>query len=177
MNLKYSIPNKLYWIDNFLDYNTYKGIHNSIFREREQINFYSTENVWGKFLHKNLVPPMKTELNGYKPIENLITLLKHNPYFTLDELKEVSVNIHYMQKGAGVNWHNDGKWKYGATYYINHRWSENSGGEFMFTDKEGHSWIPVLGNSLVLVKAPLQHKVNPVLNPFIPRISIQIFMK
>ena len=81
MNLKYSIPNKLYWIDNFLDYNTYKNIHNSIFRERKQINFYSTENVWGKFLYKNLVPPMKTEINGYKPIESLITLLKHNPYW------------------------------------------------------------------------------------------------
>jgi hypothetical protein len=47
----------------------------------------------------------------------------------------------------------------------------------MFTDEKGHGWLPVVGNSLILVKSPLEHKVNTVLSPLIPRISIQLFMK
>ena len=42
---------------------------------------------------------------------------------------------------------------------------------------ERFSFLPYVGNSLVIVKAPIQHKVNPVLSPIIPRISVQIFMK
>ena len=47
----------------------------------------------------------------------------------------------------------------------------------MFTDNVGHGWIPVVGNSLIIVKAPIEHKVNPVLTTVMPRISIQIFAK
>ena len=47
----------------------------------------------------------------------------------------------------------------------------------MFTDDNGHGWIPPVGNSLVIIKSPLTHKVNPVLSPIVPRITVQIFMK
>jgi Rps23 Pro-64 3,4-dihydroxylase Tpa1-like proline 4-hydroxylase len=47
----------------------------------------------------------------------------------------------------------------------------------MFTENNGHGWIPPVGNSLVIVKAPISHKVNPILSPVIPRISVQMFMK
>ena len=69
--------------------------------------------------------------------------------------------------------HDDSNFKYGATYYLNNRWNKNWGGEFMFEDK----YIPVVGNSLVIVKAPFSHKVNPVLSSSMPRLSVQIFMK
>ena len=82
-----------------------------------------------------------------------------------------------MSKNSGINWHDDGQWKYGATYYLNNRWHKQWGGEFMFTDSNGHGFLPVVGNSLVIVKAPLPHKVNPVLSPILPRLSVQIFMK
>ena len=99
------------------------------------------------------------------------------PSTLVDDSKEMSPTIHYMKKGSGINWHNDYKWKYGATYYINRRWHPQWGGEFMFTDGAGHGWIPVTGNSLVIIKSPIQHKVNPVLTNIMPRISIQMFMK
>jgi len=82
-----------------------------------------------------------------------------------------------MEKGSGINWHNDKGWKYGATYYLNNRWNNHFGGEFMFRNENGHGFIPVVGNSLVIIKAPLIHKVNPILSPLVPRISIQMFMK
>ena len=81
-----------------------------------------------------------------------------------------------MQKSSGINWHSDETWKYGATYYLNNRWDRQWGGEFMFTNEDGHGYIPVVGNSLVIVKAPLTHKVNPVLTSTMPRISVQVFI-
>ena len=47
----------------------------------------------------------------------------------------------------------------------------------MFADNVAHGFIPITGNSLVIVKSPFKHKVNPVLSPVMPRISVQIFMK
>ena len=176
MHLAYSIPDKLWWIHNFLDKETYKGIHNAIIRERKQINLHSSGGVWPEFLWNNIVPPKRTEVDNYKPFETLKTLVKHNPYFQLGTA-ESRTTIHYMEKNSGINWHNDGKWTYGATYYINHKWHEQWGGEFMFTDGNGHGFLPVVGNSLVLVKAPVTHKVNPVLSPIVPRITVQIFSK
>ncbi len=177
MKLSYSIPGKIWWIHNFLDFNTYKGIHNAIIRERKNINLYDASKIWKKFLYNNLVSPKRVEVSNYPPFEKLKTLVKHNPYFKFPKLEQMSTTIHYMEKGAGINWHDDGGWEYGATYYLNNRWHEQWGGEFMFTDATGHGFLPIVGNSLVIVKAPLAHKVNPVLSPIMPRISVQIFMK
>ena len=50
MQLIYSIPDKLYYIQNFLDYSTYKGIHNSIFKERKTINLHTSKGIWSEEL-------------------------------------------------------------------------------------------------------------------------------
>ena len=177
MKLSYSIPGKIWWITNFLDYSTYKGIHNAIIRERKKINLHTSKGIWGDSLINNIVPPLRNSVNNYPPFEKLKTLVKLNPYFQINDIQSMTTNIHYMNKGSGINWHDDGKWKYGATFYLNHRWHKQWGGEFMFTDANGHGWIPPVGNSLVIVKAPIAHKVNPVLGPIMPRISVQMFMK
>ena len=177
MKLAYSIPGKVWWITNFLDYSTYKNIHNAIIHERKKINLHSTKGLWDDFLIDNIEPPLKSEVSDYPPFEKLKTLVKHSAFFQLQDVKRMSTRIHYMRKGAGINWHADGNWKYGATYYINHKWHRQWGGEFMFTNNNGHGWIPPVGNSLVIIKSPLDHKVNPVLSPIMPRISVQIFMK
>ena len=155
----------------------YKGIHNAIIKERKKINLHTSKGLWNEDLINNIVPPFRTEVNNYKPFDHLKTLVRHNIFFSLKNVKKMSTIIHYMKKGSGINWHNDEKWKYGATYYLNHKWHNQWGGEFMFTDGAGHGWIPVMGNSLVIIKSPIEHKVNPVLTNIIPRISVQIFMK
>tara|TARA_R100001163_G_C4982572_1_gene138146 strand:- start:47 stop:580 length:534 start_codon:yes stop_codon:yes gene_type:complete len=177
MKLAYSIPGKIWWIHNFLDYDEYKGIHNAIIKQRKQLKLHEVVGAWSPFLYKGLSPTKRVEVNNYPPFEELKTLVKHNPYFTFPELSFMSTTIHYMNKNAGINWHDDGSWKYGATYYLNHKWHKQWGGELMFTDLNGHGFLPVVGNSLVIVKAPLPHKVNPVLSPLLPRISVQVFMK
>tara|TARA_R100000697_G_scaffold83066_1_gene94967 strand:+ start:1080 stop:1613 length:534 start_codon:yes stop_codon:yes gene_type:complete len=177
MKLSYSIPGKIWWITNFLDYNMYKGMHDAIIKERKQINLHTAKGLWQDNLINNIVAPMRVEVKNYKPFDKLKILVKQNAYFQLNDVKEMSTTIHYMKKGAGINWHDDGDWLYGATYYVNHKWHRQWGGEFMFTDNNGHGWIPPVGNSLVIIKSPIAHKVNPVLSPIMPRISIQMFMK
>ena len=177
MKLSYSIAGKIWWITNFLDYNTYKGIHDAIIKERDKINLHSVKGLWGDDLINNITPPLRSQVSGYKPFEHLKTLVKHNPYFQLDHAGKFTSTIHFMKKNAGINWHDDGSWRYGATFYINHRWKKEWGGEFMFTDNNGQGWLPPVGNSVIIVKAPIPHKVNPVLSPTMPRISVQMFMK
>ncbi len=177
MKLAFSIPNKLWWIHNFLDRDTYKGIHNAIIKQRDKINLKPVTGSWSKKLTMGLKDPERVEVSNYPPFEKLKTLLQRNPFVSLEDVTRITTAIHFMKKDTGINWHNDDKWKYGATYYLNNRWHKRWGGEFMFTDDYNHGWIPPLGNSLVIVKAPLDHKVNTILSPIIPRISTQIFMK
>ena len=41
---------------------------------------------------------------------------------------------------------------------------------------EANGFIPLVGNSIVIIKAPLAHKVTPVMKPRVPRKTIQIFV-
>jgi len=81
-----------------------------------------------------------------------------------------------MKDGSGINWHNDEGHSYGITYYINRRWNMKFGGEFLFQDKIANGFIPLVGNSIVIIKSPLEHKVAPVMKQLIPRKTIQIFI-
>jgi hypothetical protein len=60
-----------------------------------------------------------------------------------------------MSKNSGINWHEDDHVGYGVTYYINKRWNYNWGGEFMFKYNGNHGYLPVVGNSLVIIKTPM----------------------
>ena len=175
MKLVYHIPNQLYYIDNFLDDETYKGIHKAIIKERKKINLISSKGIWSEDLITNIIPPKRVEVSNYPPFEKLKTLTRYNQFYQL-KVKKMTTTIHYMEKGAGINWHDDGDWTYGATYYVNHRWNTQFGGELMFTSGNGHGYIPVRGNCLVILKSPIDHKVNPVLSPLMPRISVQMFI-
>tara|TARA_R100001510_G_C7612386_1_gene175512 strand:- start:362 stop:910 length:549 start_codon:yes stop_codon:yes gene_type:complete len=182
MNLRLHIPGKVWWIDNFLDYSTYKNIHNSIIKDRNKIKLHSIEKDWPKFLYENIQPPLKSDIMlnkplTYRPFQKLLTLIKHNPFFKLDDVEKNVFLIHYMKKGAGINWHDDSNWKYGITYYVNKRWSKQWGGELLFSHIKGSGYIPIIGNSLLIIKSPIPHKVVPVITDVMPRISVQIFMK
>ncbi len=177
MKLEYSIPNKLWIISNFLDFKTYQHLHKTIIKERKDINLRSAKGNWCPDLIENIEAPLKVEVRDYPPFEKLKTLIKYNPFYQLKDVKKLNTLVHYMKKGAGINWHDDNKWKYGATYYVNRRWNRNFGGEFMFSHDLSQGWVPVVGNSLVIVKSPMLHKVNPVLTSAMPRISVQVFIK
>jgi len=176
MKLTYQIPGKLYYIQQFLDHPTYKKIHYDVFRSK-LINLDSTE----KNLDKNLKYGYKNFFKNtvldtkYKPLEKIKILLENNPFHKI-KFSNFKPLIHSMENGSGINWHNDDMYEYGITYYINRRWDLKFGGEFLFTDKNSNGFIPVVGNSIVIVKAPFIHKVAPVMKPIVPRKTIQIFI-
>jgi Rps23 Pro-64 3,4-dihydroxylase Tpa1-like proline 4-hydroxylase len=175
MKLIYNLEDKLFWIHNFLPNHEYKRIHNEIFKERKKLKYQNVSKTWQKTLTNNLTPPNRLDINPnyfnfYK------TLLLHQPFIKINS-KDVSFIIHNMGKNSGINWHRDSLKSYGITYYINKRWNPDWGGEFMFKHNGNHGYLPVVGNSLVIIKTPMFHKVNPVLSPIIPRLSVQSFIK
>tara|TARA_R110000803_G_scaffold129433_3_gene196706 strand:- start:364 stop:972 length:609 start_codon:yes stop_codon:yes gene_type:complete len=177
MKLIYSIPDKLYYIQNFLDYPTYKKLHYDVFKSK-LINLRTTKEVWEKGLShgfKEYVDHTALDTK-HKALEKIKILLQNNVFHKV-KLKYFQPLIHSMSEGVGINWHNDAGHEYGITYYINRRWNPKFGGEFMFHDsKSSNGFIPPVGNSIVIIKAPLDHKVAPVMKPLIPRKTIQIFI-
>jgi hypothetical protein len=176
MNLIYSIPGKIWCIQNFLDYGTYKKLHHDVFKSN-LIKLSSTKKTWSKELkhgHKNFVKDTILD-TSYKPLQKIKILLENNPFHRV-KVKNYSPVIHSMEDGSGINWHNDAGYIYGITYYINRRWNSKFGGEFLFKDKNANGFIPFMGNSLVIIRAPFNHKVAPVMKPVIPRKTIQIFI-
>lgn len=82
-----------------------------------------------------------------------------------------------MRDQSGINWHEDGGYKYGCTYYINKRWNRDFGGELMFNIPGNvNGFLPVWGNSMLILKSPVDHKVVPVMSPTVPRMTIQTFI-
>jgi len=177
MKLIYSIPDKLYYIEDFLDYPTYKKLHYDVFKSK-LINLKSTKKTWTKDLkygYKNFVKNTVLDTK-YKPLEKIKILLENNPFHKI-KFSNFKFLIHSMKNGSGINWHDDHGHIYGITYYINRRWNLKFGGELLFQDKSSNGFIPLVGNSVVIIKTPLQHKVTPVMKSLIPRKTIQIFLE
>tara|TARA_R110000823_G_scaffold313100_1_gene440368 strand:- start:707 stop:1249 length:543 start_codon:yes stop_codon:yes gene_type:complete len=177
MKLIYSIPNKLYYIQDFLDYPTYKKLHHDVFKSNV-IKLESTEKKWDSALkhgHKSFVKNTPILDINYPPFKKIKILLETNPFYKV-KIKDFVPIIHSMEDNSGINWHDDTGHTYGITYYINKRWNCKFGGEFLFRDKQSNGFIPFVGNSLAIVKTPLEHKVTPVMKPLVPRKTIQIFV-
>lgn len=177
MKLIYNLEDRLFYVQNFLPHHEYKRIHNEIFKQYKKLNcLVDASKSWQKNLLVNLETPKKVEIN-----ENYFkfykTLLLHQPFINIKNFdSKFKFIIHAMKKNSGINWHVDDHVEYGVTYYLNKIWNANWGGEFMFTHNRQNGYIPVVGNSLVIVKTPLQHKVNPVLINYMPRITVQCFI-
>jgi len=174
MRLAFQIPDKLYWIHNFLNDTQYACIHKAVYKERRQLKYQSSLKMWDPGLINNLRPPDRVQVDSIY-FNFYETLLRHNFILPISGGK-ISYTILNMKFGSGINWHDDRGYRYGITYYLNRRWSGQWGGEFMFRTEKQCGYLPVVGNSLVIVKAPCEHKVNQVLSPIVPRVTIQSFV-
>jgi len=176
MKLVYQIPDKLYYIQQFLDYPSYKKLHYDVFRSK-LLKLNTVKNTWQSVLLKNYKnSPNDTLLDpSYSVLKKMQVLLNTNPFIKINHDK-IKFMLYSMEDSSGINWHDDGGHKYGITYYINRRWNHLFGGEFMFKLGQSKGFLPLVGNSIVIIKAPLEHKVAPVMNPLVPRKTIQIFI-
>ena len=135
MELAFQIPNKLYYIKNFLDYKTYKKIHSEVFKDK-LIDLKTTENEW-----------------------------------------EDNLSYGYKNFTKRTQFNDDGGYDYGVTYYLNRRWGLKFGGELLYIDNKSYGFIPIIPNSLLILKTPILHKVSLINKPLIARKTIQIFIK
>ena len=55
----------------FLDKEVYKGIHNAIIRERNNLKLKDVKSALGGEFHYNMQPPKRVEVNNYPPFEIL----------------------------------------------------------------------------------------------------------
>lgn len=181
MNLAFHFEDKLFWIHNFLPQDYYKHLHKVIVKGRRLISEKTNLNsMWDKYDgHLD-----SSSLHRYDP--NLLTvyetLLRSQRFVDLRTLKIVS-HIRKYNLYENLSWHSDEypeeeskKRLYAATFYLNRRWGQNWGGELMFRSPTGSGFVPIQGNSLIIVKAGLEHRVNPCLKKNYSRFSIQTFM-
>jgi hypothetical protein len=118
MKLIYSIPDKLYYIQDFLDYPAYKKLHCDVFKSK-LINLKSTKKIWSKGLkygYKDFVKKTILDIN-YGPLQKIKILLENNPFYKI-KFNSYNPMLYSMKNGSGINWHSDYGHEYGITYYI-----------------------------------------------------------
>jgi hypothetical protein len=87
---------------------------------------------------------------------------------------------HYVwMRGSGISWHNDGKFRFGATIYLNRTWNPDYGGIFMWEPEDSggdlRAACPTF-NTMVLNDKKLFHRVTPVsTNAPEYRLTLQIW--
>jgi Rps23 Pro-64 3,4-dihydroxylase Tpa1-like proline 4-hydroxylase len=182
MNLAFNFHNKLFWIHNFLPQSLYKELYSEIFKKRKEIVYKDTGVNWRTY--KEEVDDMSKSFDQdnefyHTFFDRYHAFIKHQRFVNLINLKPKS-HLRKYQYGEHLTWHSDEDKKhtreYAATFYFNHRWDPNWGGELMFKSEMGSGFIPVVGNSVVIVKTGLLHKVNPNLKKTHNRMSIQTWI-
>ena len=182
MDLALNFEEKLLWIHNFLPQETYKNMYVEFIKSRNKLNFTKSSVAWNTF--KEEVDNMSESYSQQSQEESLQeylktyhNVLKNQSFINFLDFKFKS-HLRIFKHNQHLAWHSDEKdnRKYAASFYFNRTWNDNWGGELMFKSKEASGFIPVLGNSLVIVKKGLIHKVNANLKKTHPRLSIQTWI-
>ena len=186
MKLVFNFKNKLFWIHNVLPTKLYKEIYTQIIKDRNKLNFEKTLVTWNTYKEEiddmSLSHYFHKNFNSNELLNNFFKkyhiILMHNPIVNFLNYK-LETHLRMTKYNQHLAWHDDGQdnRRYAVTYYFNKTWRESWGGELMFKSKdEGSGFIPVLGNSMCIVKCGLRHRVNAVLKKTHPRLSIQTWI-
>jgi Rps23 Pro-64 3,4-dihydroxylase Tpa1-like proline 4-hydroxylase len=191
MNLVFNLKDKLFWIHNFLPRKLYKEMYIEYIKNLNKLPFKKTKVSWTTFNGEteNMSESFgqtkgdeKQDFNLKLFLEKYHIFLRHQQFVNLINVKMDS-HLRRWNYMKHLTWHNDAfdpnastERTYAATFYFNKTWKDSWGGELMFKSNDASGFIPVVGNSLVLVKSGLTHKVNPTLNKNYPRLSIQTWM-
>ena len=184
MNLTFNFHNQLFWIHNFLPKKTYESMYIDFIKNRNKLDFKKSSVNWRTF--KEEIDDMSQSYNQNqsdtgnlnKYLKTYNTLLLHQPFVNLLNHRFTS-HLRRYKYNKHLAWHTDNgspARKYAATFYFNRTWNPSWGGELMFKNNKGSGFIPIVGNSLVIVKTGLMHKVNPNLKKTHQRFSIQTWI-
>jgi len=182
MELAFNYNNKLFWIHNVLPPKLYKEMYTDFIKSRNKISFEKSTVDWRTYkeeldnMSSSFAQDKSSILLNY--LNKYHIILKHNPFvnFLNSEFKS---HLRLTKYNQHLAWHDDNfhNRTYAVTYYFNKTWGESWGGELMFKDELGCGFVPVLGNSMCIVKVGLRHKVNAVLKKTHLRFSIQTWVQ
>ena len=147
---------------------------------RELTNFIEDGENWtcSNFKWK---PNVMINISGAtmicKPSEGLTKIILENLQGILPPMKNSSIQYYVWTANSGISTHNDVKYKFGATIYLNDIWDINDGGIFLY-QHDGDDWrahIPTF-NTMMINDTGTLHMVTPV-SPFAKnnRYTLQIF--
>ncbi len=181
MNLAFNFHDELFWINNFLPENIYRNMYVEFIKERNKLELEECDVSWRTFkeerdnMSKSYGQIGDKDLDKYLKTYN--ALLLHQPFVNFLNFK-LNSHLRIYKYNEHLTWHSDKKEhrQYAATFYFNKTWGESWGGELMFRSPKGSGFIPVVGNSLVIVKSGLDHRVNANLKKTHPRLSIQTWV-
>ena len=153
--------------------------------------------VYATELYNKLIdlPDQRTSLDTWK---DYLTDSKKAPAILLNDLDSVDqdkvlsvlkeqfgdfnnayLTVQRWEKGCYIPWHNDQKYDFSATIYLNPEWEYDDGGQFVYTEGDdyygvNHSYTPQF-NTAVLLKGGHYHCVAPVNSNDKTRVTIQFF--
>lgn len=129
---------------------------------------------------------------------NLLTANKNAPEILLNKLDTIDhdritgimeqyfgkfntayLTVQRWEKGCYIPWHNDKKYDFSATIYLNPEWDESDGGQFVYAKGDdlfglNHSYTPQF-NTAVMLKQGHFHCVSPISTSEKIRVTIQFF--
>ena len=144
------------------------------FRLTEESWTFSNNN-WDPYLYKGIPGTcLASEVSKGLKLKVLAEVRRHLPLVKHDKYH---LNYHYWLHNSGVQWHEDKKYVFGATLYLNN-WKKEWGGLFLWQDNITgyiHGQIPKPG-TIAIVDQSEFHSVTQI-SPFAPypRRAIQIW--
>ena len=149
-------------------------------RCKKEVNKKLSENEWASSV---IIwePGLRQGISG-STIAAMTSEEIHN-----DIVKEISPHVpeceivtqyYVWQPHSGIAMHDDSGRRFGATIYLNETWHPNSGGWFIWEDKDTREWNTILPtkNTMVLNTSKEKHLVTSVApDGFAIRVTIQIW--
>ena len=149
-------------------------------RCKKEVNKKLSENEWASSV---IIwePPLRQGISG-STIAAMTSEEIRN-----DIVKEISPHVpeceivtqyYVWQPHSGIAMHDDSGRRFGATIYLNETWHPNSGGWFIWEDKDTREWNTILPtkNTMVLNTSKEKHLVTSVApDGFAIRVTIQIW--
>tara|TARA_B100000809_G_C14937047_1_gene459015 strand:+ start:112 stop:609 length:498 start_codon:yes stop_codon:yes gene_type:complete len=159
---------------NFLDASVIESISKYV-GENMNKPMWNTNVSWQKGIVKGGGQVATTRLEQFDDI------MKEQYVKSDEKFKDMSVECRFYiwNRGSHIPWHNDKKYKFGSTIYLNKGWHRDDGGLFLWEDENQqiHAEVPEF-NKMVLNDDGTSHAVSMISNqsPQL-RTTLQIWIK
>jgi len=151
--------------------------------QRELSNFLETPNsIWACSSFKwsdsvKLIISCSTMMAELSPGLRGVVLEDLQDFLPPINQNQLSISYYVWTPNAGISLHDDGKYKFGATIYLNEFWDPNDGGIFLYQNSldDWRAHVPTF-NTMSVNTSGTYHMVTPV-SPYAKqhRYTIQIF--